>query len=256
MAKNLGKTARRNRKKTSKIGTPKRGHKGVLKRKVPRPSVLIVDDDDSFRDSLAALFRREGFDVFDRAAVFPSIESIRKKSFDVVVLDMLMPERTGEPLRQDAGLLTTQSLKQYADMDKTTILVVFTGYPSVQHCFAAIDAGAYYLPKCVFDVDRNLLDMSAELVQECKRLIAKRREEKIPRPWLEGHYRELMERFPGRAVAILEKSTDTGGLKTTILGQYKIVSAPTVKQLKDVILRNPALRKAMPLILDIWKEDN
>jgi CheY-like chemotaxis protein len=221
-----------------------------------KPRVLIADDDKDFSESLAALFENEGFKVVCKAAVDPSIESICGEFFDVIVLDMHMPERGEREIRPDAGLLVTRLSRQYADVDKSVIIVVFTGYPRVKDCFAAIDTGAYYLPKNVIDADRGEVDMCMELVQTCQKLIDQRHKKKSSRPWLESHYSELMKRFPGQAVAVLDMDADTGDLKTTKIGEYKVFSAPTVKQLKKIILRDPRLREAMPLVLDIWKEEH
>ncbi len=222
-----------------------------------KPRVLIVDDDEPFRQSLAALFQHQGFNVECTGSVKPSVDLVSEKQFNVIVLDMYMPEQVGHEIKTDSGLVMTNLLKKYTDMNKSAIIVVLTGYPKVQDCFSAVDAGAYYLPKCALDVKRSVIDMGQELVKECKQIIDKRSKEKPKsRLWMIDNYTELLNKFPGQAIAVLDKAAETGDIETLSVGECKIVSAPSVQELKAMILHNPLLRKAMPVIIEIWKEEN
>lgn len=269
MAKKVGKKRRSAKPATTKgtkatrMVTETRSNKRVVtRRKTSKPSVFIADDDKKFRESLVKLFEDEGFKVTCSASMEDPIQSVCKGSFDVIVLDMYMPEEEGGEIKEDAGLVVAQLLKKYTDMNKSVILVVFTGYPSVKDCLATIDSGAYYLPKCTLDIHGHVLDMSGQLVKECKRLVAER--SKRPRPserptsrlWLVDNYTELMERFSGQAIGVFDKGAEIGDLKTTSIGEHKVVSALTVEALRTMILQNPLLRKAQPLVLEIWKEEN
>ena len=61
-----------------------------------RPTVLIVDDHDSFRDSARALLEAEGFavvgDAADGAAAVAAAARLRP---DVVLLDVQLPDMNG-----------------------------------------------------------------------------------------------------------------------------------------------------------------
>ena len=61
-----------------------------------RPTVLIVDDHDSFRESARALLEAEGFtvvgDATDGAAAVAAVARLRP---DVVLLDIQLPDADG-----------------------------------------------------------------------------------------------------------------------------------------------------------------
>ena len=57
--------------------------------------VLIVDDEPQIRDMLREWLTRTGYDVTDAPDGKQAIEILRKQSFDVVVADILMPEKDG-----------------------------------------------------------------------------------------------------------------------------------------------------------------
>lgn len=229
--------------------------KSPPKQKDRKLRVLIVDDNEPFRESLMALFDYEGFKVEFSASVNSSIEVLRKKKFDVIVLDVQMPEHSGQEIRKDSGLVITNLLKKYVDINKSAVLVVFTGYPNVRDCFAAVDMGAYYLPKAALDVKRDLVDMSSELVTVCKQIINNRKQKPNTRIWMVDHHDELLNKFPGQALGVIYESVETGDVKTVTIGECKVVNAPSVKELKEMIIHNPVLRKAMPIIFEVWEKD-
>jgi signal transduction histidine kinase len=70
-----------------------------------RIRVLVVDDNDGFRDSLAFLLAGEDLDVIGQACSGPeAIEMVRRLSPDVVLMDVRMPDMD--------GIQTTRLLKE------------------------------------------------------------------------------------------------------------------------------------------------
>ena len=57
--------------------------------------LLIVDDIANNRDMLSRLFRRRGYEVVEAATGPAALELIAKQHFDLVLLDILMPEMNG-----------------------------------------------------------------------------------------------------------------------------------------------------------------
>jgi CheY-like chemotaxis protein len=57
--------------------------------------VLVVDDEPQIRDMLREWLTRSGYEVMDAPDGKQAIEILRKQSFDVVVADILMPEKDG-----------------------------------------------------------------------------------------------------------------------------------------------------------------
>src|SRR6188508_1462446 len=62
---------------------------------VPPVHVLVVDDEESVRSTLAANLELAGFDVAEAASAREAVEHLRRRRVDVVVSDVRMPERDG-----------------------------------------------------------------------------------------------------------------------------------------------------------------
>ena len=71
-------------------------------------SILVVDDDAVHRETLVAALTREGHNVTTAENGRDALEAVRSQSFDVVLLDILMPEMDGyhvlEDLKRDPEL--------------------------------------------------------------------------------------------------------------------------------------------------------
>jgi two-component system response regulator RegA len=102
-----------------------------------RASILIVDDDEAFRERLARAMRDRGYDVRSAADYDSAMQSAREDSPQLAVVDLKMPGRSGLELVRD--LLA---------VDPTTRIVVLTGYGSIATAVDAMRLGAkHYLPK-------------------------------------------------------------------------------------------------------------
>ena len=101
------------------------------------PSILIVDDDDTFRERMARAFRDRGFDArtaanSDQAAALAAAESP-----ELAVVDLKMPGASGLEL-----------LRRLKSIDPSTKVVVLTGYGSIATALDAVRVGAtHYLQK-------------------------------------------------------------------------------------------------------------
>ena len=227
------------------------------KRSEPRPAVLIADDDVPLRRSLAALFRLSGFTVSCAGTIDASIRRLRGRSFDAVILDMRIPlDSRTRPDEKDGALLVLKKLaeirgmRQHGLVDAETPIIVFTAYPSVRDAIEVTRAGAFYLPKTL--PGQNVAE---QLVSECSRLVARKRRPPVDpnQTWLARHYKELAAQFGGKTVAVVDRPMArrhglTGG---TAIGDRLVFAAANSSQLTDRILRNPAFRRAMPVILDV-----
>jgi two-component system response regulator RegA len=102
-----------------------------------RASILLVDDDDTFRNRLARAFAERGYDVRTAGDHGAAIASAREDSPQFAVVDLKMPGRS--------GLEVVRDLKA---IDDTTKVVVLTGYGSFTTAVDAVKLGAtHYLPK-------------------------------------------------------------------------------------------------------------
>lgn len=105
-------------------------------------SIILVDDEDRFRERLARAFSNRGYLVFEAADVDHALEMIKSNNPDWALIDLRMPGKSGLDLIREA--------KEFLPFLK---IVVLTGYGSIATATEAIKLGAhYYLPKPA-DVD-------------------------------------------------------------------------------------------------------
>ena len=102
-----------------------------------KPSILIVDDHEIFRDRLARAFRERGYDARTAKDAESARERVYEDSPEKAVLDLRMPG--------DSGL---QLLQDILHFDPTVQIIILTGYGSIATTIDAIRLGAVsYLPK-------------------------------------------------------------------------------------------------------------
>jgi len=100
-------------------------------------SIILVDDEDHFRERLARAFTRRGYTVFQAADVDQALKKIKEDRPDWALVDLKMPGKSGLDLIREA--------KEFLPFLK---IVVLTGYGSIATATEAVKLGAhYYLPK-------------------------------------------------------------------------------------------------------------
>lgn len=105
-------------------------------------TIILVDDEDIFRNRLSRAFTKRGFTVFTAADYDEAIAAIIQHRPKLAVIDLKMPGKSGLELIAAAKELHPQ-IK----------IVVLTGYGSIATATEATKLGAiYYLPKPA-DVD-------------------------------------------------------------------------------------------------------
>lgn len=105
-------------------------------------SLLIVDDDRTFRDRLARAFVERGYEVRTASDFDEGVELARQDSPEMAIVDLRMPGKSGLEL-----------VKELVEIDPGTKVIVLTGYGSIATAIEAMRIGAtYYLAKPV-DVD-------------------------------------------------------------------------------------------------------
>jgi two-component system response regulator RegA len=100
-------------------------------------SLLIVDDDDAFRERLVRAMLDRGYEATGVADHSSAIEAAREESPELALVDLRLP---GE-----SGLAVVRDLKA---LDTSTIVVVLTGYGSIATAVESMKLGAAgYLTK-------------------------------------------------------------------------------------------------------------
>ncbi|HSW06318.1 response regulator transcription factor [Aquabacterium sp.] len=120
--------------------------------------LLLVEDDRMIGDSLRQALRLEGHAVdwvYDAAAATSALASER---FDLLLLDLGLPDAPGAATRPDGGLAVLRALRGRGD---TTPVIVLTARDALGDRVAGLDAGADdYLVK-PFDLDELTARMRA-----------------------------------------------------------------------------------------------
>jgi two-component system response regulator RegA len=99
--------------------------------------ILLVDDDEVFRERLARALRDRGHEVVTAADAAAALEAARARPFPYAVVDLRMPG--------PSGLELTAALRQRAPAMR---VVVLTGYGSIVSAVEAMRLGAHtYLSK-------------------------------------------------------------------------------------------------------------
>ena len=114
-------------------------------------SLLVVDDDATFRTRLVRAFRDRGLEVAAAGDYETAMAAARAETPELALVDLRLPTRS--------GLDVVRSLKA---LDETTIIVVLTGYGSIATAVESVKLGATtYLTKPV-DADQILAAFNGE----------------------------------------------------------------------------------------------
>jgi two-component system response regulator RegA len=112
-------------------------------------SLLIVDDDNPFRERLARAMEKKGFQVSQAESVKKGIESVQFKNPAFAVIDLRLNDGNG-----------LEVVKEIQSLNSSSRVVMLTGYGNIPTAVAAIKQGAIdYLakPADADDVERALL---------------------------------------------------------------------------------------------------
>jgi signal transduction histidine kinase len=95
-------------------------------------TILVIDDEEGIRKGCARVLLPAGYRVDTAAGFHEGLDKIRAGQFDLVLLDVMMPDGKGidllEPIRQ---------------RDPDAVAVLITGYATVELAIDAIKRGAY-----------------------------------------------------------------------------------------------------------------
>jgi DNA-binding NtrC family response regulator len=97
----------------------------------PALDLLLVDDDTDLRSDMANYLARQGHSVEQCASGEQSLGLLERRAFDVIVLDMMMPGKTGLDV-----------LKELQDRHADCEVVVLTGEATVESAVEAMKLGA------------------------------------------------------------------------------------------------------------------
>jgi DNA-binding NtrC family response regulator len=110
-------------------------------------NILVVDDDRIILDSLCEFLSLEGFRTNGAETLKSAIAELEKQNYGLVITDVNLPDGDGFELLDIVG-------KNYPQ----TVVIVITGYGSIESAVKAIKRGAYeYLTKPIVDDELRLV---------------------------------------------------------------------------------------------------
>ena len=112
-------------------------------------SLLLVDDDNPFRERLARAMEKKGFEVIQAEGVKKGIDAVKSKKPAFAVVDLRLNDGNG-----------LEVVKQIQDSNENSRIVMLTGYGNIPTAVAAVKEGAIdYLakPADADDVEKALL---------------------------------------------------------------------------------------------------
>ena len=121
--------------------------------------LLIVDDELSVRDSLGKWFREEGYEIGTAESASDALTRMAENKWDLALLDIKMRGTDGIELQ-----------RRLHEMDPDLIVIMMTGYASVETAVTALKNGAYDYVSKPLDPD--------EIAHLVKKALAHRRAEK------------------------------------------------------------------------------
>ncbi len=119
--------------------------------------IHIIDDEPVIHDVLGQLLTSEGYEVEISSSGEEALEKFPSQSFDVILLDLLMP-----------GLDGIEVLRRIKRIDPLAAVIIITAYGSVESAIAAMKIGALDYVQKPFKHDDLLLVLEKAL--ERKRL--------------------------------------------------------------------------------------
>jgi len=193
-------------------------------------SILIVEDEETLRQSLKRIFSKEGFDVDAADSAEKGLTLLGVNIYDVIISDIILPGIDGIEL-------LTKVRQELPDQ----IFVVMTAYASLETAVRALRAGAYdYIMKPV---------MHEEIKQVVKNALAQRR--------LKAE-NLLLKREIGKTYDFSSIIGESPALKAIIEEAKKIVDTKsnvlllgetgTGKELFARVIHHNSLRAEMPFV--------
>lgn len=100
------------------------------------PNILIVDDEIGPRESLRMILKPY-YNVFTAESGYAAIQMVQQVETDVITLDLKMP-----------GISGIDTLKEIREVDQNVMVIIITGYGTLQSAIEAIRYGVFdYIPK-------------------------------------------------------------------------------------------------------------
>ncbi len=209
-----------------------------------RPRTLVVDDDPS----VAALYKKtlteKGYDVATAATGEEALAKLHTSQFDAAVIDLVLP-----------GIGGMEVVAATRQMDPTPVVIILTGYASLESAIEAVRYGAFdYLRKpadpqqLVDTLQRGLA--SRDLLSKSQRMLAELDEINRRMRQTQATLQERVSELQGRLETLMKLGSRLSEVHSpqAIMRHLLTTAANLVQADAGVIFRkDPSLNELSPI---------
>jgi len=129
------------------------------------PRVLVVDDEKRIRDGCQKTLKLEGFEVSSVESGILGLEILEQEHFDIILLDLMMP-----------GLSGMEVLARVKVLHPETIVIVITGYATLEHAIEAMKKGAFDFIAKPFSPEelRNVVSKAIQFIRTLEDIVTEK----------------------------------------------------------------------------------
>src|SRR6201993_2052547 len=109
-------------------------------------NILIVDDEPGIRQSLKGVLEDEGYKASVAESGEACIDSLRKRPFDVVLLDVWLP-----------GMDGLETLEKVREIENAPEVIMISGHGTIETAVRATKLGAYDFLEKPLSIEKTLI---------------------------------------------------------------------------------------------------
>jgi len=94
--------------------------------------LLIVEDEDTLRESLKRVFMRDGYEVDVAQDAESALKVLEGRTYDLIITDIIL-----------SGITGIELLKRYKEQNADQLVIVMTAFASLETAVEALRSGAY-----------------------------------------------------------------------------------------------------------------
>lgn len=193
-------------------------------------SILVVDDEDSVRESLQMWFTEDGYEVLCAENATKALNILEKSRIDIILADIKMP-----------GMDGLEMLQRIKSLNSTSIVIMMTAFATVDTAVKALKDGAYDYVTKPFDPD----DLS-HLIRNAARQVNLSRENETLKTRVDSL--QNIDDFIGRSEAIKKVLHEVESVAPTNSSVIITGESGTGKELIAKAIHSNSLRKFYPMV--------
>jgi len=193
--------------------------------------ILVVDDDQSIRDTLSNYLKRQDYNVYSAENGVDALEKMKEFHPDLIITDVKMPEMNGLEL-----------LNKVKELDKHIQVIMISAYDDMQSTVKAMQSGAYDYIEKPLEIDKLKLRIKRAL--ENKKL-SSRLESLIPSDYKEYKIENTLIGKTPKMKEVYKKIGQVSSSRVTVLIQGE---SGTGKELVAKSIHYCGITKDQPFI--------